>query len=276
MTTEESTHGFFLEAHFVHGLAPIVLQELRHQLRHHFLQLATHDAATLRFALIANLSKLHQVRTVTAFYLGCHYAVPRPKAFLGHAHFAQVRRQLAFVQKASPQHRFRSFRVEAAGADSIIFRRLRYEIANTMRLIDDPVDGELEMRIFPSPTIPDQWYVLCRLTPRPLSVRAWRVNNFAGALNATIAAAMIHLSQPRATDCVLNLFCGSGTLLIERLSFGPTTLAVGCDDSATALMAARENLKAAALIDQVVLHEEDATELSLPPQSFDRLFADLP
>ena len=68
----------------------------------------------------------------------------------------------------------------------------------------------------------DGWEVLIRLTPRPLSAREWRVCNMEGALNATIAAAMIEMTDPSARrPRVFNLMCGSGTLLIETTAACP-------------------------------------------------------
>jgi 23S rRNA G2445 N2-methylase RlmL len=97
-----------------------------------------------------------------------------------------------------------------------------------------------------------------------------------GALNATVAAAMIDMSQPLATDRVLNLMCGSGTLLIERLIYQCAQAAVGCDISLGALHTAAQNLAAAGVADRVRLVQEDATCLTLPACHFDVLFADLP
>jgi tRNA (guanine6-N2)-methyltransferase len=64
-----------------------------------------------------------------------------------------------------------------------------------------------------------------------LSAWSWRVEGHQAAANATLAAAMALLSGPRATDRVVNLMCGSGTLLIERLLAGPAQRAVGVDIS---------------------------------------------
>ena len=86
-----------------------------------------------------------------------------------------------------------------------------------------------------------------RLSPRPLTARAWRVCNLPGALNAVVAHAMVALSAPNPADRYLNLACGSGTLLVERLALGPARLAVGCDNAAGPLDCARANLRAAGL-----------------------------
>ena len=116
------------------------------------------------------------------------------------------------------------------------------------------------------------WDVLVRVGPRPLSARAWRVADYPGAVNATIAAAMVRLGEVRADDRVLNLMCGSGTLLVERLLAGPAAAAVGVDVSEAAVAASSANLAAAGVTAQVL--QGDA--LASVPGAFDLLLADPP
>jgi 23S rRNA G2445 N2-methylase RlmL len=98
----------------------------------------------------------------------------------------------------------------------------------------------------------------------------------AGALNATIASALIELTQPRRNDHFLNLMCGSGTLLIERLQRGPVQLAFGGDLDVVALASARRNIAAARLSKQISLIQIDGCRSSLPAAAFDVICADLP
>lgn len=123
------------------------------------------------------------------------------------------------------------------------------------------------------------WDVLVRLGGPPLSARAWRVADYPGAVNATIAAAIARLAGVRPTDRVANLMCGSGTLLVERLLAGPAAVAVGVDVSAEAVAATRENVAAAGLTDDVRL---DVADVLAPGGTwrdaapFDLLLADPP
>src|SRR5438046_2091478 len=73
------------------------------------------------------------------------------------------------------------------------------------------------------------WEALVRLTPRPLAARAWRVCNLPGALDATAAHAMARWSTRAPDERLVNLACGSGTLLVERLALGPAAVALGVD-----------------------------------------------
>jgi 23S rRNA G2445 N2-methylase RlmL len=120
------------------------------------------------------------------------------------------------------------------------------------------------------------WEVLLRLSPRPLSARSWRVCDMPGALNAGVAYAMAMLSQPRPDHVVLNVACGSGTLLVERLACAPASRAIGCDVDAAALRWAAQNVRAAGYDGVVELHRWDARALPLPDASVDAVLADLP
>nr|WP_246281088.1 methyltransferase [Cellulomonas humilata] len=90
---------------------------------------------------------------------------------------------------------------------------------------------------------------------------------------------MVRLGEVREQDRVLNLMCGSGTLLVERLSAGPAAEAVGVDLSADALTASAENLGAAAHAGDARLLTADCTGPALVEAvgtGWDLLLADPP
>ena len=97
-----------------------------------------------------------------------------------------------------------------------------------------------------------------------------------GALNATVASVMASLVRPRPNERVLNLCCGSGTLMVERLGLGPAASVTGVDISANALECADANLRASGHRASVSLLQEDCTNLSLPDAFIDTITADLP
>jgi tRNA (guanine6-N2)-methyltransferase len=100
------------------------------------------------------------------------------------------------------------------------------------------------------------------------------VRNYRGALNATIAAAMVELSEPRPDDRFLNLLSGSGTLLIERALRAPAARLVGVELDADVVAIAAENAAAASV--DLELLQEDGRSTSLPSASFDAACTDLP
>jgi 23S rRNA G2445 N2-methylase RlmL len=170
----------------------------------------------------------------------------------------------------------RSFRFEAAGADSSVFARLAGQLSEATRLRHDPEEGDVVLRFRRSTSL-DGWDVLVRLSTRPLSHRSWRVRNFPGAVNATIAAAIALITRPKSSDRVLNLMCGSGTLLVERLLAGPARGALGVEIDADVLAACAENLAAAGLTGQAELVRADFADSQwLGSKRFDVILADPP
>jgi 23S rRNA G2445 N2-methylase RlmL len=87
---------------------------------------------------------------------------------------------------------------------------------------------------------------------------------------------MAALSGPHAKDVVLNVACGSGTLLVERLACAPAARAIGCDTDPVALRWAAENLRSAGCADASELYPWDGRSLPLPDASVDAVLADLP
>ena len=265
------------------GLEPIAREELRDRYGDAVqLRRPAHgrrEAGIVRFDYRGDLRALLRLRTVLAVHLVRHYALPRPRALLGDEHFRALLHQIATARALSPADVYRTLYVSAAGADSPVLRRLKEELARHTGL--EPVApeahaGDLQLRLRRPLDGDGGWEVLVRLSPRPLSARAWRVCNLEGALNATVARAMAIVTRPAPDDVVLNLACGSGTLLIERLDHAPARRAIGCDLSDEALDCAAENVRAAGQVGTVELQPWDARSLPLPDRGVDALLADLP
>src|SRR5689334_13995803 len=142
-------------------------------------------------------------RTAVAAYESVVFDVARPRTLISPEHVAKI----AAHVKALPS-KFTSFRVSAAGSDSDELVRWRAALAEATGLVEDGVDGELLLRLRKAAS--GGWEVLLRLTPRPLSARAWRTERYEGGLNATIAAAIIQATEPKPTDRFLDMMCGSG------------------------------------------------------------------
>ena len=258
------------------GVKPFACKELLGRFGKRVSILPSNDPETIFLRYQGDLHELLRLRTIVAVYLVQHFPVPRPRALLGQQHFQALLRQIETVRQLYRARTFTSFRVSAAGEDSSTFARIKAEISQATGLDFDPEEGELLLRIRPSSLQTSGWELLARISPRPLSVRPWRVHNMEGALNATIAAVMIEMTSPRPNDRFLNLMCGSGTLLIERLLRCPARVAIGCDIDTAALAAAQENLRASKLTALVELLQMDATALQFPANTFNALCADLP
>lgn len=203
------------------------------------------------------------LRTVVAVSLVMSFPVPRPKSLTSGEYFPRIVDAVRGSARLDDTH---AFRFEAAGKDSTVFRLLAGQLAQATHLrYDDSVEGDgpsgtVVLRFRRTPLRDEGWDVLVRLGGRPSSARSWRVADYPGAVNATVAAAVVRLAGVRAKDRVANLMCGSGTLLVERLLAGRAAAAVGVDVSDDAIAAAVANVAAAGLQDRVELVTADVRD----------------
>ncbi len=255
------------EAEALPGLEPFVEAELERLAE---VSQCRAEEGSVRFSFAGEPSALKVLRTAVAVYACVYFAVPRPKALLGHEHLARLLREVKRVQESDT---FSSFRFGAAGEGSGVLTRLGETLARETGLRFDPEAGELLVRLRRADRGAG-WEALLRLTPRPLSARGWRVCNLEGGLNAGVAAAMLALAEVRAGDRLLNAMCGSGTLAIEQGLQGPTARLLACDLDPEALGCTRANAAAAGVAVEV-LHA-DATRLPLGDGCFEVIVADPP
>ena len=251
------------EAEVVAGLKDQAASELRTRFGSDARLLRKERPDELPFHFRGDLAALGTVGKSNAINLVQHFDIPRPAAFLGHQHLTRLLRQIDVVRSLQDSGSFHSFRISAAGRDSGVMQRLRDAIAGQTNLVYDEREGDLLLRIRKADLHQAGWELLTRLTPRPLSARTWRVRNLPGALNATIAAAMIELTHPQPEDRFFNLMCGSGTLLVERLLRAPLLAAAGCDTDPHALRCAADNLDAAGAAELAQLFHDGCDPTSI-------------
>lgn len=230
---------------------------------------------TIRFGYAGDLQNLLALRTAGSVYVIESFAAPRPLALLGHENFQRL---LAAVREALALHpagAFSTLRISAAGEGSAVYDRLRAALGAETGLVPTLDAGDLLIRVRRPPS-GGGFEATVRLSPRPLSARPWRVCDLPGALNGAVARVLVGLTRPDADDSYLNLACGSGTLLVERLDAVPARSALGVDTDPAALECARANLRAAGHNRAVRLEPWDAGELPLPDASVSALCGDLP
>ncbi|MFN8376386.1 MAG: methyltransferase domain-containing protein [Anaerolineae bacterium] len=258
------------EAEVAEGLEAVARDEISKVIgRQGKIQFA--DKGAVRFAYSGKPQALLRLQTVIALYSYDYFDVPRPRALLGHEHFQRLLRQIKEIRALSPRGSYETFHLSAAGSDSSVMGRLKEQLAVETKLTHSEDKGDLFIRIRRSR---QGWDVLVRLTSRPLATRTWRVCNLEGALNASVARAMALFTKPSADDIFLNIGCGSGSLLVERLEVEKARQAIGCDISVEALACAAENLRASRK--QATLLHCDGRQLPLASNSVNVLCADLP
>ncbi|GMA32805.1 hypothetical protein [Litorihabitans aurantiacus] len=167
----------------------------------------------------AALGVLAGLRTAVAAHAVLTSPAPRPTGLLATEVTRAFADVLALVARQRPRVRFTALRLEAAGSHTPQMQRLASELAAVAGLEVDPDDGDLLVRVRRASHGPG-WEALVRTTPRPLATRAWRTERYPGALNATIAAAVVDELGVGESDRFADVMCGSGTIVIERLARG--------------------------------------------------------
>lgn len=263
------------EIDVLEGLEEIAREEIRFSLGVQDRAIRVTNPGSMQIIAGVDVRALLGLRSVIAVYELLQFDVPRPRALLGHQHFSRMSEAARQILKLHAPGSFRTLRLGAAGEHSSVLQRLRQELATQLGLQPVTDEGDLLLRLRRSEQV-NGWDVLLRLSPRPLATRAWRVCNFPGAPNATLAHAIARLSEPDPQDRLLNICCGSGTLLVERLALTKAQEAIGCDIDHEALECARANLLAAGMAARVRLQAWDATALPLDTASINVILADLP
>lgn len=267
--------GHVVELSFLPGLEDVVVAEVGPLSARGWRLVAGRDDAVVG-ELRGSLGRLRTLRTVVSAFVVLSFPVPRPKSLLSGEFFpaiVEAAREVVRLNRSDPP---RAVRLEAAGRDSAVMRTLARQVAQACGLREDEDDGDLVIRVRPTPGRAG-WDVLVRLGTRPLSARAWRVQGYPAAVNASVAAAMVDLSEPRPGERVANLMCGSGTILIERLLAAPASAAMGIDLELAAVEAARVNLAASGQAGNARLLVGDVRDDDwLAGGPYDVLFADPP
>lgn len=275
LPTQSPTEPILCEAEVAEGLEELAASEIRQR----FNKSARIEAVirgAVSFYFTKDLRQLLDLRLAQAIYTVCRFPIPRPKALLGDQNLRIVKNQITNTLRLHSPATFHSFHLSAAGFDSTVMQRIRQEINSFAGLNEETTQGDLVMRVRPSPIHKGTWETLVRISPRPLATRSWRVCNYEGALNATVAHAMVILSKPTTKDRYINLGSGSGSLLIERLLWGGAKLAVGVEHDPAAIHCAKQNIAAAQLNTHICLLQGTIEQLAFAANSFDVLTADLP
>jgi 23S rRNA G2445 N2-methylase RlmL len=273
----------YYELEVIPGLAEFAQAELQEHMGGRVRLLPSAREDRVRFYFAGDPRRLLQLQRTVAVRQVHHFGISRPRALLGHQNFETLIRLIEGVLALHAPNSFQTFQISAAGSGSSVFGRIKAAIAARTGLQYMPEASDLSLAVRrPQPqSILTQgtevgWEVALRLSPRPLSTRRWRVCDMPGALNGTVASTMMSLTQPSADDRVVNLACGSGTLLIERLTLGSARGAVGCDNDSEALACAKKNLIASRHDNSASLACCDGGRVPLPTGWATTACADLP
>jgi 23S rRNA G2445 N2-methylase RlmL len=259
-----------IECETTEGLEPFVADEIRERFgRRVRMDAHFRQPGAVRFESDLPIRALDTLRTAESVFLVEHFGVPRPKALLGDQHLKRLLRQIGTVLRQLSG--VTTFAIAAAGSQSAVMTRLKQAIEEATGLHHES-PGDVLIRIIPD-TWNGGWQTLVRTSARPLSVRDWRQASFPGALNATVAHVMAKLADPSGKARLLNLGCGSGTILIEH-ELRAGVRGIGIDRDVQALEMTQLNAASAQV--HPVLLQGFTDRLPLHRESVRALAADLP
>ena len=273
-----STHPIF--AITTRGLEEVSAQELR-ELAH--VQLEQVAYRRIMAQCDGSLAPLLGLRTVDDVFLDlAHWlGIGRPRSVLAVLREQAMRLELgaaaALCAELRPVAQYPRFSVTAnfVGKRNYSSEEIKFALAEGIETShgwqyrEDDRNADLNIRIFIEH---EAAFVGMRLAKQALHERSYKNMHQPGSLKPPVAAAMLRLGQLHADQCVLDPFCGAGTILIEAALLGGQ--ASGGDHDPAALSFAQLNASTAAV--DIGLQHWDARQLPLDNSSIDCIVSNLP
>lgn len=283
MSTRKFLSPTYIKVDFFKSLKDIVLAEIESYSDLQLLDSVAPDFVTLDCA--SNFKSIKNLKSVLRASLvrrGTHlnpYYLSNHKSLLG---------DLIFTALHESPKEFTTYKISCAGSDSKATQALKRFVEDTYKLTESTSSNTADLKIIIARTGRD-WELSVSITPRPLSVRTYKIHHTEGGINPTIAYAMNFLGNINRVKSYLNIFCGSGTLLIEatlqthkKTGIDANKSAkinviqyVGFDHSKEAATVAIRNIQHAGFIKDITIKVAD---IYTRPDfgTFDLITADLP
>jgi tRNA (guanine6-N2)-methyltransferase len=258
--------GLEIKLAYITGLREIVLNEISQYVN---LQIIREDIDSVYLNFVQDFTILKKLRSVARAYVVMRDSKYNPLYISNHK---SILGNLVETVISRNEDSFKTFKITCAGSDSPEVRSIA-EYVQTMYGLAKKEEADLKIHIV---KLGELWEVGIQVTPRPLSVRDYRVRNMSGGMDPTIAYAMNSLCGLENADSYLNVFSGSTTLLIEAGQCYPNLRKlVGFDNNKKHLSLAIQNIKKAGLIKKIQLYEKDIFK---KPNlgTFDVITSDLP
>lgn len=249
---------------YIHGLRPVVLSELK---KYNLPVVEEHDDAVYISYSHETVSVIKDLKSVARAYL----VVQNP---LYHPLYVSKHKSLltSLVHEVLALDTFRTFKISCAGSDSPEIQSISTHLSESLALKESEL-ADLKIHII---KLKETWELGIQLTARPLSLRPYKRTHMSGAMDPTIAYAVNSFCDLDAAYSYLNVFSGSGTLLIEAgHSFPNINTLVGFDVNKKHLSLSIGNIKEAGLMRRIQVKEADIFD---QPDfgTFDAIVSDLP
>jgi len=251
---------------FINGLKEIVLNEIS---RYPNLHVVNKDEESIYVDFIQDLTEITHLRSVSRVYLIAQDFKYNPLYISKHK---SILSNLIEVIIKGNKDKFKNFKITCAGSDSPEVRNIAEYIQKTYGLIEKE-EADMKIHIIKPDRI---WEISIQITPRPLSLRNYKIKNMRGAMDPTIAYAVNSLCNLKNSNSYLNVFSGSATLLIEAGQCYPNLKQlVGFDNNKKSISLAIQNIKKAGLLKRIQLKEKDIFD-NPDFGKFDVITSDLP
>ncbi|OQX71478.1 hypothetical protein B6D52_01370 [Candidatus Parcubacteria bacterium 4484_255] len=251
---------------FITGLREVVLNEIN---QYSNLRVIEKEKDFVYLDFIQDFTQLAVLKSILRAYIIVRdtrytpYYISKHKSILSNL--------VAMVIK-DKKDKFKTFKITCAGSNSPEVRSIAKYIQETYRITEEE-NSDLKLHIIKTDRT---WEIGAQTTPRPLSLRDYKIKNMSGAMNPTIAYAMNSFCNLNNANSYLNIFSGSATLLIEAGQYYPELKQlVGFDNNKKNISLAMQNIKKAGLIKKIQLKEKDIFD---KPDlgKFDVITSDLP
>lgn len=252
---------------YITGLKYVVLNELRKHPEFHVIDEES-DSILIRYTNDV-FAKAKNLRSVARAYLVVQNDGYNPLYISNHK---SILGNLIDIITKDGKKDFKNFKITCAGSDSSEVRNIAEYIAETYKLAEKK-EADLKIHII---KLENTWEVGIQITPRPLSLRSYKVAHISGAMDPTVAYAANSFCRLDEAESYLNAFSGSGTLLIEAAQCYPNlNKLVGFDNDKRHLSSSIQNIKKAGLIKKIKIEEADIFN---NPNfgKFDAIVSDLP
>ncbi len=249
---------------YITGLNPVVSSELK---RLH-IKIVGEDTDSLFIEFSEEIiSKVKKLKSVSRAYLVLRNNIYHPTYIYNHKSILG-----SLIDIVIRHDDFKTFKISCAGSDSPEIRSIVKYIQDTYGM-EESNEADLKIHII---KLEDIWEIGIQITPRPLSVRDYRIVNMSGAMYPTIAYAVNSFCNLDSAHSYLNIFSGSATLLIEAGQCYPNLeKLLGFDNNKKHLSLSIQNIKKAGLIKRVQVKEADI--FNKPDfGTFDAIVSDLP
>ncbi len=263
----ETNDKLKLKLAYVPGLRDVVFDEINKKTD---FEIVREDKDAFYINYIEDFDKIQVLKTVSRVYL-VHRNEKFNPPFISN-HKSILSNLINIVVSKNEARAFKSFKINCAGSDTKEILEIKDYIVSELKFEEK---DEADLKIYIA-KIDGAWEVGLQITPRPFSLREYKVRNMSGAMDPTIAYSLNYLCGLENYKTYLNIFSGSATLMIEAgLNYENLEKIMGFDNNKEYLSLSIQNIKKAGLIKKLSVKELnifDRPDLG----KFDVITSDLP